>query len=135
MAEPLIFDTSIWIHFLNGTSSPGKTLLEMYMDADSPIVLTPTIIHEILQGIREDTQYERVKENLQAYIVLSIDPIQAAIGAAELYRKLRKKGITIRKANDCLIGYYAIHHRLTIIHNDFDFDLMGEHAMVQVRRV
>jgi predicted nucleic acid-binding protein len=134
MTEPLIFDTSIWIHYLNGTPSPGKTLLERYMDVDAPIVLMPTIIQEILQGIRDDSQYERVKENLQAYIVLSIDPIQAAIGAAQLYRELRKKGITIRKANDCLIGYYAIHYNLTIIHNDSDFDLMGEHSVVQARR-
>lgn len=65
MTEPLIFDISIWIHFLNSISPPGKMLLEQYMDADAPIVLTPTIIQEILQGIRQDRQYERVKENLQ----------------------------------------------------------------------
>lgn len=44
--------------------------------------------------------------------MLELDTVEAAIGAADLYRALRKKGITIRKSNDCLIAYYAIAHNV-----------------------
>jgi hypothetical protein len=59
---------------------------------------------------------------------LNEDPIEAAIGAAigaaNIYRKLRKKGLTIRKSNDCLIAWFSIKNSLEIVHNDRDFDVI-----------
>jgi len=42
--------------------------------------------------------------------------------AIEIYRKLRKSGITIRKSNDCLIAAYAILGDLYLLHKDRDFE-------------
>ena len=103
MSEPLIFDTSVWIDFLKNKGNPEADLLTSYIDRDDQVLLIPTILQEVLQGIREDKQYTHVKEIFSYFTVLQIPPVQAAIGAAELYRGLRKKGLTIRKSNDCLI--------------------------------
>jgi predicted nucleic acid-binding protein len=56
----------------------------------------------------------------------------AAVGAAKLYRNLRKKGITIRKPNDCLIAYYAITNDIELVHNDSDFDLIAENSTLKI---
>lgn len=122
MNEPLLFDTSVWIDFLNRESTPEADLLEQYIETDTEVLLTPTILQEILQGIRDDEKYRQVKELLSYFTVLEIPPTQAAIGAADLYRSLRKKGVTIRKSNDCLIACYALEFSCTMVHTDSDFD-------------
>jgi predicted nucleic acid-binding protein len=132
--EPLIFDTTVWVDALNGTTTPGSNLLISYIQHNLPVVLTPTIVQEVLQGIRDDKDYTRTKNNLTGFLILPVDMVDAAIGAAELYRKLRKKGVTIRKANDCLIAFYAISHNMTVVHNDSDFDLIAGYSALKVRR-
>lgn len=128
MNEPLIFDTSIWIDFLNSRSTPSADLLERYIRTDEQVLLTPTILQEIMQGIREETKYRQVKETLSYFSVLELPPVKAAIGAADLYRTLRKKGATIRKSNDCLIAYYALEYGVALVHADSDFDQICKHT-------
>jgi len=49
MSTPLLFDTSVWIDFLNKNDTPQAELLEEYIKADDGVLLTPTILQEILQ--------------------------------------------------------------------------------------
>jgi predicted nucleic acid-binding protein len=131
MSEPLIFDTSVWIDFLKNKSNPEADLLTSYIDHDDQVLLIPTILQEVLQGIREDKQYTHIKEIFSYFTVLQIPPVQAAIGAAELYRGLRKKGLTIRKSNDCLIAFYAIEFSTPLVHLDSDFELISKHSKLK----
>ena len=84
----------------------------------------PVIIQEILQGIKNENTFQQIKESLLALTVLTVNPTEAAIGAAQIYRQLRKKGITIRKSNDCLIAFYALKNGAEVVHRDRDFDLI-----------
>lgn len=132
MSEPLIFDTSVWIDFLQNKSNPPSDLLTSYIEKNDQVLLTPTILQEVLQGIRDDAQYRHIKEILAYFTTLQLPPIQAAVGAADLYRSLRKKGLTIRKSNDCLIAYYAIEFSTGLAHSDSDFDLISKHAKLKI---
>ena len=122
MNEPLLIDTSVWIDFFNGVDSDDVNVFSYYLENDFPIFICPVIIQEILQGIKSEKEYRQVKEYLFALNVLNDDAIEAALGAVKIYRKLREKGITIRKSNDCLIAYYVIKYSLKILHRDRDFD-------------
>jgi predicted nucleic acid-binding protein len=122
MNEPLLIDTSVWVDFFNGVDSDNVNVFSYYLENDFPIFICPVIIQEILQGIKSEKEYRQVKEYLFALNVLNDDAIEAALGAVKIYRKLREKGITIRKSNDCLIAYYAIKYSLKILHRDRDFD-------------
>jgi len=122
MNEPLLIDTSVWIDFFNGVDSDNVNVFNYYLENDFPIFICPVIIQEILQGIKSEKEYRQVKEYLFALNVLNDDAIEAALGAVKIYRKLREKGITIRKSNDCLIAYYVIKYSLKILHRDRDFD-------------
>lgn len=64
--------------------------------------------------------------------MLLIDPVEAAIGAAQLYRSLRKKGVTIRKSNDCLIAHFAIFYDTPILHSDADFDQIARFTALRI---
>ena len=48
--------------------------------------------------------------------------------SAEIYRSLRKKGITIRKPIDCMIASVAIAHKVPLLHNDKDFTPIEKHC-------
>jgi len=39
---------------------------------------------------------------------------------------LRKEGLTIRKALDCIIARVAIENDLVLFHNDKDFDIIAK---------
>jgi predicted nucleic acid-binding protein len=132
MNEPLIFDTSVWIDFLKGKSNSESDLLTSYIGQEDQVLLIPTILQEVLQGIREDAQFRQIKEIFSYFTVLQLPPIQAAIGAAELYRGLRKKGVTIRKSNDCLIAFYAIEFSTPLVHLDSDFELITKHSKLKI---
>lgn len=60
--------------------------------------------------------------------MLQLDPVEAAVGAADLYRTLRKKGVTIRKPNDCLIAHYALSYDIPLLHYDVDFEQIAQHT-------
>jgi len=126
MRAPLLFDTSVWIDFLNKNDTPEARLLEAYIEADDDVLLTPAVLQEILQGIRGDKKYKEIKEILSYFTLLELPHKRAAIGSAELFRFLRKKGVTIRKSNDCLIAFYAISFSVTLVHADRDFDQISQ---------
>ncbi|MFO7986872.1 MAG: PIN domain-containing protein, partial [Desulfatiglandaceae bacterium] len=54
------------------------------------------------------------------------------VRAAELYRSLRKRGVTIRKPIDCMISAVAIEHNIRLLHNDRDFDHIAKHSKLRV---
>jgi predicted nucleic acid-binding protein len=124
MKEPVLADTSVWMNFFKGIESEEVTMLSEYIHEGDTVYLCPVIMQEILQGIMDDQQFIEIREYLLAFDILNDDGVEMAIGAANLYRSLRKKGITIRKSNDCLIAQYAIKHKITVLHMDRDFDLI-----------
>ena len=127
MREPVLVDTSVWIDFLNGSETEQVATLVAYIQEDEPVYLCPTIIQEVLQGISNDNQYKKIKDHLMCFNVLNDDSLESAFGAVEIYRALRKKGISIRKSNDCMIAQYAFKYNLGILHKDRDFDMIIEH--------
>jgi predicted nucleic acid-binding protein len=124
MSDPILIDTSVWIDFFNGIESENTRIFTEYLENDLPIYICPIIIQEILQGIKSDKEYKQVKDYLFALNVLNDDAIESALGAVNIYRKLRQKGITIRKSNDCLIAFYAMKYALKVLHKDRDSDNM-----------
>lgn len=121
----MLVDTSVWIDFLNGKETTQVVILSNALASEDIVFITPTILQEVLQGIREDKKYEQVKTILMNFPMLEWQPYYAAIAAAELYRKLRKEGVTIRRANDCLIAAFAIKYSLPLLCSDTDFELIA----------
>ncbi|MBA7517963.1 Ribonuclease VapC11 [subsurface metagenome] len=95
-----------------------------YIENDDPVFICPTILQEILQGIRSEKQYNEVRDYLLCLNILNDSSLETALGAVKIYRTLRKKGISIRKSNDCIIAQYAFKYSLEILHKDRDFDLI-----------
>jgi len=59
-------------------------------------------------------------------------PYSVFLYAAEVYRTLRRKGITIRNSVDCMIASVAIENGIMLLHNDRDFIPIGKHFDLKV---
>ncbi|MCP9770217.1 PIN domain nuclease [Lacihabitans sp. LS3-19] len=124
--KKLLFDTSIWVDFIRGNSNQKSELLRSILEEDKDVYISPTIFQEVLQGTKSESQFYRLSELLNALNLLEINPYLATENAALIYQNLRIKGITIRKPNDCLIAYYAMHFNCDLVQNDSDFDLIAK---------
>jgi predicted nucleic acid-binding protein len=132
----LIVDSSVWIDSFNPKiKSVEKEILRQLVFSDYPIYLCPVIYQEVLQGIREDKIFEEVKYILQQYRMIETDLMDVTNYAIDLYRHLRKKGITIRKSVDCLIASYAILGDMHILHNDSDFTQIARESKLKVYKI
>ena len=50
-----------------------------------------------------------------------------AVAATRNFRSLRRRGITVRKTIDLLIGTWCTEHSKPLLHNDSDFRPMARH--------
>ncbi len=129
----IVVDTSAWIDYFNGVEAPHTRVLDFDLQ-HSRIVTGDLIIAELLQGFKTDKDFQSARRLLACLEYRDMVGREVAIEAASNYRKLRKKGITIRKTMDMLIATFCIRNNMALIHNDRDFDALEEHLKLRVRR-
>ena len=120
----ILVDTSVWIDFLIGKDTPHRRLLHRLIESDEDICITEIILTEILQGIRDDALYETTKDYLLEFPVITPKGIESYISAADIYRKCRKKGKTVRKTVDCIIAAIVRENDVKLLHNNADFGVI-----------
>jgi predicted nucleic acid-binding protein len=116
----ILVDTSVWIDYFKGIETQETNLLDIALSNDD-VAIGDLILLEILQGFRSDKDYETVKGHLQVLRHFSMLSPDIAINAAENYRLLRKRGITIRKTADVIIATFCIKNSIPLLFADKDF--------------
>ncbi len=127
----VLIDTSVWIDFLAGRRVPHVDALQKLIENEEDLCLCGIILAEVLQGIRYDKDYIKTKNYFNDLIFLSMGK-EIFVRAAEVYRYLRKSGITIRKPVDCMIASVAIEYNIRLLHNDRDFNSIAKHSKLRV---
>ena len=117
----VIVDTTVWVDFFGGKNTPQVRILEQFLTEGEDICICGVILTEVLQGIRADSDYTKTLSRFDSFLFLPMNQ-HTFVKAAELYRMLQRKGVTIRKAVDCMIASVAIEHNIALLHNDKDFD-------------
>jgi predicted nucleic acid-binding protein len=121
----ILLDTSALIEFLNHTGSPCDMSIETLIQNNADVAITDIILTEVLQGIGADKDYREIKTCLLTFPVITLNNSLSYIHAADMYRKCRTKGITIRSTIDLLIAQAAIEHDAMLLHNDRDFNAIA----------
>ena len=130
----VLVDATVWIDFFAAKPTPEVGELERLLNEGEDICTCGIILTEVLQGIREDEDYQRTLSRFDTFLFLPMNR-QAFVRAAQLYRSLRRRGITIRKPVDCMIASVAIEHNIPLLHNDRDFDPIETHCGLKVVRI
>jgi len=127
----LVVDSTVWIDYFNGAENPQTDYLHAIVDK-TPILIGDLILAEVLQGFRDDADFEKARRVLGRYIQVEMVNPELALQSARNYRMLRRNGVTVRKTVDGLIATYCIENKHDLLHNDNDFDGYEKHLGLQV---
>ncbi len=119
-------DSSVLIDYFNGIENWQVEKLDEMLGKEM-VVIGDYILVEVLQGFRDDKDYVIARKVLNTFPCFNIWGEEIAVKAANNYRTLRKKGVTVRKTVDVIIGTFCIENDLEILHNDKDFFPMEKH--------
>lgn len=117
----VIVDTTVWIDYLRGTENAETSWLERELPLRR-LGLTDLILCEVLQGLRDQKTFARVRAELLQLEVFDSGGVDIAIAAASNYRELRERGYTVYKTIDCLIATFCLKFEHQLLHRDRDFE-------------
>ena len=122
----ILVDTSVLINYFKGIDTPKTRLFGAIAKQGLVYGISPYTYQELLQGAKNEREYSLLKEYLDTqnlyFLPASLEIFEMA---ARLYFDLRRKGITPRGTIDVFIALTAIHHNLSLLHDDRDFDSMA----------
>jgi predicted nucleic acid-binding protein len=128
----VLVDTSVWIEVFR---KPARLRLEDVVEFDD-VVTCPPVVQEVLQGFSSDVAFRAAREAM-----LALPAVESPLGervfleAAELYRRARRAGITVRSGVDCVIAACAIRHGLIVLHDDRDYPALARVSELQQRQM
>jgi len=126
----ILVDSSVWIDYFTGKKTPAAEKLDSLLGQDL-VAIGDLMLVEVLQGFRADKDYRRAKELLLSLTVVNMLDTAIALKSAANFRKLRKKGITVRKTIDAIIATYCIENKLPLLHSDKDFKPFHKHLKLK----
>jgi len=127
----LVVDTSVWIDYFNGVDTPGAALLDSAL-GQRHVLICDLVLAELLSGFATEREAKAAIEWLAPFECVTVGGADVAIAAAANYRHLRRKGATVRKTIDLLIGTYCLLHDHELLHADRDFEPLSRHLGLRV---
>jgi predicted nucleic acid-binding protein len=122
----VLVDTSIWIEYFRGIRSPQTDQLHELLDEER-LATGDLIIVELMQGFKTKSQIAAARQIISRLEYFDLVGKDIAFKAADNYRFLRNKGMTIRKTIDIIIGTFCIENQFVLLHNDRDFEPLVEY--------
>jgi predicted nucleic acid-binding protein len=122
----ILVDSSVWIDYFRGHSTIQTDRLDALL-GNEPLAIGDLILTEVLQGLVRDRDYKQARTVLTSLDVVDLGGRDIALRAAEHYRALRAKGITVRKTIDTIIATRCIVNGFALLHCDRDFEPFEAH--------
>jgi predicted nucleic acid-binding protein len=129
----IVVDTSAWIDYFNGKKASHTDRLDKDLGIER-VIIGDLIIAELLQGFKNDKDYGIAKKLIEGLEYRDFVGKEIAIQAANNYRYLRKRGVTVRKTIDVIIATFCIENEYELIHNDKDFEPFEEYLGLKIRK-
>jgi hypothetical protein len=100
------------------------------------IVTCLPVIQEVLQGLDSEAAHRTARDAMLALPVVE-SPLRLVVveEAADLYRRARRAGLTVRSGVDCLIAACALRNDLTVLHHDRDFGALARVSHLAARSI
>ena len=118
----ILVDTSVLIGYFKKLKGVPYDKMNYILDNDLPYGICFYVYQELLQGSLNDEEYELLKEYLNTIPFYNLRYGKESFEkAALMYKKCRKKGITVRSTIDLIIAEIAIENNLYLLHDDSDY--------------
>ena len=131
----VLVDTSVWSEALrrrkNLESEPVKELRSLILEHRVEII--GPIRQEILSGLREEAQFERLEKQIAAFPDILLETADHTM-AAKFFNTCRGRGVQSSNT-DFLICAVAVRRDLAIFTTDKDFPLFAKHLPILLHRI
>ena len=127
----IVVDSSVWIDFFHGVSTPEVKRLDGLLGL-TPLAIGDLVLVEVMQGFRTDQDVATARQLFRSLALLPMLGGSNAWKAAENYRQLRRKGITVRKTVEGIIATACIEANLPLLFSDRDFQPYVEHLGLEL---
>lgn len=122
----ILVDTSVLVDFLRNRQTSQTALFDDLLEKKLPWGINEYIYQEILQGARDESEFERLKEYLETIPFYFLKFGKMSFEQAALINvRCRLSGVTVRSTIDLLIAETAIENDVSLLHSDSDFDNIG----------
>lgn len=122
----ILVDSCVWIDYFAGRANAHTDRLDDLLGT-APLAVGDLILAEVLQGFGADADFRRARRLMTAFPVFTLLGTDRAVKAAENFRLLRKRGITVRKTVDTVIATFCIEQGHALLSADRDFAPFVEH--------
>jgi predicted nucleic acid-binding protein len=129
----VLVDTSVWVDFFNGHLSKQAEVLARLIREDADLLTCGLVVSEVLQGLRHEKSRLSIERHFRQMEWLTPNEPDTYIEAADLFRRLRGRGLTIRSTIDCVIAILAAHHDALILSKDRDLTVIVESKLLVLR--
>ena len=127
----ILVDSSVWIDYFNGAANPQTDKLDGLLGRE-PLTIGDLILTEVLQGFTDDRDFVKARRLLTSLTIVQIGGPEIAVVAAQNFRYLRKRGVTVRKTIDTMIATRCIESGYDLLHSDRDFEPFVQHLGLRV---
>lgn len=121
----ILADTSAWVEYDRATGSAVDQRLAALIAADGPVAVTEPVVMEVLAGARNDQRESELRRLLLRFHLLTFDVVADFDGAARIYRRCRRAGVTPRGMVDCMIAAVALRRGAMLLSQDADMDRLA----------
>ena len=128
----ILADTSAWVEFLRATGSPVHLRVRGLIADQGDLATTEIVMMELLAGAADAERVTRLRRFLGRFELLPVEGLADYEAAADLYRRCRAGGETVRQLTDCLIAVVAVRNGATLLHRDHDFEGIARHAPLRL---
>lgn len=97
------------------------------MLGEQELVVGDVVLAEVLQGFEFDRGFRTALALFERLTLVEVGGREVAVEAARNFRRLRARGVTVRKTIDTLIATYCIGSGLELLFSDRDFEPLVEH--------
>ena len=129
----MIVDSNTWADFSNGIDSPHVQRLDAALEQEEDIAVIPIIVTEVLQGFRTESGFERARDLLVSFPTIH-PAMDCYVRAARLFRSMRRKGITVRGAVDCIIAQVCLDAEIQLLSPAADFEHIARSTPLRLWR-
>jgi predicted nucleic acid-binding protein len=128
----ILADTSAWVEYDRATGSPVDVRLTNLIAEDGPLANTDPVVMEVLAGARTDQREAELRRLLLRFELLRFDVAADFHGAARIYRRCRREGITPRGLIDCMIASVALRSEASLLAHDVDLNRVAKVVGIQM---
>jgi predicted nucleic acid-binding protein len=116
----ILVDTSAWVEFDRATGSAIDVYLTSLIEDTDEVAVTEPVIMEVIAGARDDSRERALRRLMLSFELVRFDAVVDFDGAARIYRRCRRAGVTPRGFVDCMIAAVASRRDLPLLSADVD---------------